>query len=54
MTTYVQSNRVQETELRVISALLQQQAPNSQQDELKVLRNDVLFDANYTTPVSSS
>lgn len=38
-------------ELRVISNLLQQQAPNSQQDELRILRNDQAFELGIVPPV---
>ena len=38
-------------ELRVISNLLQQQAPNSQQDQLSILRNDEAFGLGITPPV---
>jgi hypothetical protein len=41
-------------ELRVISTLLQQQAPNSQQDELRVLRTDTAFDLTNPPPPSAS
>lgn len=37
-------------ELRVISNLLQQQAPNSQQDELRILRNDQAFELGIVPP----
>jgi hypothetical protein len=38
-------------ELRVISNLLQQQAGSSQQDELRILRNDQAFELGITPPV---
>jgi hypothetical protein len=38
-------------ELRVISNLLQQQAPGSQQDELSRLRNDQAFELGLVPPV---
>jgi hypothetical protein len=41
-------------ELRVISNLLQQQAGNTQQDELKQLRNDQAFELGIIPPVVPS
>lgn len=38
-------------ELRVISNLLQQQAPGQQQDELRILRNDQAFELGITPPI---
>lgn len=38
-------------ELRVISGLLQQQAPNQQQDDLRILRNDEAFGLGIVPPV---
>lgn len=38
-------------ELRVISNILQEQMPQTQQDELRVLRNDQAFELGITPPV---
>ncbi len=38
-------------ELRVISNLLQREAGNANQDELRVLRNDQAFELGITPPV---
>jgi hypothetical protein len=60
MTSYVPGNTsvsgiaaqtLDVVELRVISNLLQQQAPNGQQDELRVLRNDQAFELGIVPPV---
>lgn len=57
MTTYLTgatglSGELDVVELRVISNLLQQQAPNSQQqDELRVLRNDQAFELGIVPPI---
>ncbi len=60
MTTYISGSgniagfsgdALQAIELRVISNLLQQQAPNSQQDQLSILRNDEAFGLSITPPV---
>jgi hypothetical protein len=59
VTTYVQSfptlgavpsENLSTVELRVISNLLQMQMGNTQQDELKLLRNDVGFELGIVPP----
>ena len=46
------SGELDVVELRVISNLLQQQAPNSQQqDELRMLRNDQAFELGIVPPI---
>lgn len=58
MTSYVQgtglagAGNLDVIELRVISNLLQQQAPNAQQqDELRILRNDQAFELGFVPPI---
>ncbi len=60
MTTYISSggqvgsfsaDTLSLVELRTISNLLQQQAPNQQQDELRIFRNDQAFELGLTPPV---
>jgi hypothetical protein len=38
-------------ELRVISNLLQREAPGQAQDELRILRNDQAFELGFNPPV---
>jgi len=45
------ADTLQTVELRVISSLLQQQAPGSQQDELRIIRNDQAFELGIVPPV---
>ena len=60
MTTYIpgggssgniSGENLEVIELRVISNLLQTQAPNQQQEELRILRNDQAFELGITPPV---
>lgn len=56
MTAYTQgttglSGLLDVVELRVISNLLQQQAPAQNQDDLRVLRNDQAFELGVQPPV---
>ena len=51
VTAGFQTPQLEAVELRVISNLLQQQAPNQSQDDLRVLRNDQAFELGLPPPI---